>query len=479
MADSLFFTGLATLLAISVGILLLIDFKQSQPYLDEIFHIPQAQQYCEYKFSEWDPKITTLPGLYLVSLAILRVAAFFSSTELIDVCSVLWLRFTNVFFVIGNAWLLREVLIQLNLQNSRKSFPNKDKKENTYTEDVLKTKSTITALVLSTFPVLYFFTFLYYTDSGSTCFVLLMYLMSLKQSHVAAALSGIAAIMFRQTNVIWVVFSAGTVALKKLEQYRELKNQKSQSLPREIILYVQLFFKHCISMCFVLWTYGLVVLGFGGFIIANKGIVVGDRSSHEACLNFPQLFYFLAFTLFFSIPLLILPSNIIDFLNFLKTLVQRPLKLLKCILVLFCMAFLVYHFTYVHKYLLADNRHYPFYVWRKFYARHWLARYLAIPVYAYTGFSLTAILSKKQQSIWQLLFWICVTLATVPQKLFEFRYFIIPYIFCRIHSPLASYISIVLEFVLYFAINFITVYLFIEKPFVWENEPNQVQRFMW
>ncbi|EDO25727.1 predicted protein, partial [Nematostella vectensis] len=77
-----------------------------QPYLDEIFHIPQAQQYCEYKFSEWDPKITTLPGLYLVSLAILRVAAFFSSTELIDVCSVLWLRFTNVFFVIGNAWLL-------------------------------------------------------------------------------------------------------------------------------------------------------------------------------------------------------------------------------------------------------------------------------------------------------------------------------------------------------------------------------------
>ncbi|EDO39478.1 predicted protein [Nematostella vectensis] len=123
MADSLFFTGLATLLAISVGILLLIDFKQSQPYLDEIFHIPQAQQYCEYKFSEWDPKITTLPGLYLVSLAILRVAAFFSSTELIDVCSVLWLRFTNVFFVIGNAWLLREVLIQLNLQNSRKSFP--------------------------------------------------------------------------------------------------------------------------------------------------------------------------------------------------------------------------------------------------------------------------------------------------------------------------------------------------------------------
>ena len=30
---------------------------------DEIFHIPQAQQYCAYNFSHWDPMITTLPGL--------------------------------------------------------------------------------------------------------------------------------------------------------------------------------------------------------------------------------------------------------------------------------------------------------------------------------------------------------------------------------------------------------------------------------
>lgn len=32
---------------------------------DEIFHVPQAQKYCEGRFTEWDDKITTPPGLYV------------------------------------------------------------------------------------------------------------------------------------------------------------------------------------------------------------------------------------------------------------------------------------------------------------------------------------------------------------------------------------------------------------------------------
>lgn len=31
---------------------------------DEVFHVPQAQKYCEGRFNEWDDKITTPPGLY-------------------------------------------------------------------------------------------------------------------------------------------------------------------------------------------------------------------------------------------------------------------------------------------------------------------------------------------------------------------------------------------------------------------------------
>ena len=34
---------------------------------DEIFHVPQAQQYCAHNFTHWDPMITTLPGLWVMS----------------------------------------------------------------------------------------------------------------------------------------------------------------------------------------------------------------------------------------------------------------------------------------------------------------------------------------------------------------------------------------------------------------------------
>lgn len=34
---------------------------------DEIFHIPQAQEYCMGHVKSWDTKITTFPGVYVVS----------------------------------------------------------------------------------------------------------------------------------------------------------------------------------------------------------------------------------------------------------------------------------------------------------------------------------------------------------------------------------------------------------------------------
>ena len=46
--------------------------------LDEIFHIPAAQRYCDGNFSYWDPKITTPPGLYIFSSLIIKVAQLVS-----------------------------------------------------------------------------------------------------------------------------------------------------------------------------------------------------------------------------------------------------------------------------------------------------------------------------------------------------------------------------------------------------------------
>lgn len=87
--------------------------------MDEIFHVPQAQKYCDYKFDEWDPKITTLPGLYFISFACLRALAFALGHELDVVCTTFFLRMINVLFLMGNVLLLRQILIKLHCDKTQ------------------------------------------------------------------------------------------------------------------------------------------------------------------------------------------------------------------------------------------------------------------------------------------------------------------------------------------------------------------------
>ena len=120
MATFPFFSLCSSLLAVSLGIFIQFNAKQPKPYMDEIFHIPQAQKYCHYKFQEWDPKITTLPGMYVLSFMGLRVLSFFHGEELQVLCSTLFLRLTNVLFLLGNTYLLRQLLLRLHCSSYRK-----------------------------------------------------------------------------------------------------------------------------------------------------------------------------------------------------------------------------------------------------------------------------------------------------------------------------------------------------------------------
>ena len=114
--------------------------------MDEIFHVPQAQKYCNYKFDEWDPKITTLPGLYFISFACLRTLAFFVGHELRVVCSTFFLRMVNTLFLMGNVLLLRQILLILHCDNTRQSrqvrfsnFMNSVKDSGTFLRNHLRT----------------------------------------------------------------------------------------------------------------------------------------------------------------------------------------------------------------------------------------------------------------------------------------------------------------------------------------------------
>ncbi|XP_039582596.1 putative Dol-P-Glc:Glc(2)Man(9)GlcNAc(2)-PP-Dol alpha-1,2-glucosyltransferase isoform X3 [Passer montanus] len=96
--------------------------RQRGPYMDEVFHIPQAQAYCHGRFLQWDPMITTLPGLYLLSVGAAKPAAWLLGWTGSVVCSVGMLRFINLLFSAGNFYLLYSLLFKIHQKNKFPDF---------------------------------------------------------------------------------------------------------------------------------------------------------------------------------------------------------------------------------------------------------------------------------------------------------------------------------------------------------------------
>ena len=57
---------------------------------DEIFHVPQAQNYCIGNYSHWDPMITTLPGLLVLFFPSWEKCRTFAEYRYLS--SVLWVE---------------------------------------------------------------------------------------------------------------------------------------------------------------------------------------------------------------------------------------------------------------------------------------------------------------------------------------------------------------------------------------------------
>lgn len=141
-------------------------------------------------------------------------------------------------------------------------------------------------------------------------------------------------------------------------------------------------------------------------------------------------------------------------------------------------AIVLKNFSSAHPYLLADNRHYTFYVWRRFLSVNRPIEVLLYPIlYIYCIFAVISAVSAKD-IVWKCVFLVCTSLSLVPQSLLEFRYFLIPFVIWRLNVTNASVRQYVMEFAFNAAINLLTIYVFIYKKFVWEGEAGH-QRFMW
>ncbi|KAK6105579.1 DIE2/ALG10 family protein [Brugia pahangi] len=67
-----------------------------EPYMDEIFHIDQARRFCALNFT-WNPKITTPPALYVLSLTFFCGYERYTNSALIPFAFVGCMQFRQLF----------------------------------------------------------------------------------------------------------------------------------------------------------------------------------------------------------------------------------------------------------------------------------------------------------------------------------------------------------------------------------------------
>ncbi|XP_029823843.3 putative Dol-P-Glc:Glc(2)Man(9)GlcNAc(2)-PP-Dol alpha-1,2-glucosyltransferase [Ixodes scapularis] len=445
----------------SLLVSVVVNHAQPAPYMDEIFHVPQAQSYCSYNFTYWDPKITTPPGLYLTSLCFGLAAKLLVAA---DLCTPFYLRCTNILLMLGNFCASSAIMIRLAGA----------------CDGSTRAKLILASAATTLLPVLHFFTFLFYTDPGTVLFLQLMYLYSLFEHHWLAATFGAVAVLYRQTSIVWVFMVAACKVMAvaddrwPVDKWLKLENisctvaqlaSDPHKRVREAFDFVRDVLRDCVG-------YVIVGAAFVAFLVYNGGIVLGDKSAHQACFHVPQLGYFLLFSAFSGAPFFLQPNILSDFCCSL-----RRRAYLYAILVL-ASVLTVQNFSHIHPYLLADNRHLTFYLWRKVLGRSELIRFCLVPICIYAGYAMLHQLRHTSRT-WRLFFLVGVFASVVPQKLLEFRYFIFPYLFFRLHLKGVTYRQIFLELMLHVTVNVAVMHLFLNKTFMWESDPSSVQRFMW
>lgn len=347
-------------------------------------------------------------------------------------------------------------------------------------------------------PPMWFFGFLYYTDIPSTLFVIGMFAAANRQRHVLAALLGTMSLTLRQTNVVWMLFALGAALLARLDSVgldsRPLV-QSSISDQLRSLASLRLYPTTKVTIQVAL-PYTPAFIASALFVMYNGSIVLGDREHHQVSTHWVQPFYFAAFATFFAWPTLLAAMRRVGLHSLIKA--RSVTATLSGVLVALAA---IHYGSVAHPFLLADNRHYAFYLWRKVMNRTaWMRYALALP-YAVAARAWWIALSQRYSFFWLTGFIVCVCAAIIPSPLIEPRYFMIPFIVLRLgltpgkdtqtdtvrpadERPVESderashRKACLLEALWAILINVATLYLFVAKPFRWPESPGW-QRFMW
>ena len=387
----------------------LVNAEVPRAYMDEELHAPQAQRYCRGDFGSWDSRITTFPGLYLWSALLARVWAVVvpSSSTLCDIGS---LRLYNTSLAVATVPVI--LLLIRFLHGSAMSLR----------------MAWLQAAALALLPVPFFTSQLFYTDAGALLGALGTLALAFQcvdsapvaracsVPHVVLASAAAAAIIFRQTNAVWVCFAVALATLRLL--CRRAAGAQTG---------ISFVLTTCWQATLALWPALIPVAAFAAFVSWNGGIVVGHRELHAPVFHFAQVAYLCAVCGAYSAASLVvhaaaavarlrcsgsaesatlaavMASHPIagassDLLARLQSLFARGgggrtggrkvallLVALAWVVASAACAVLLDRFTIVHPFILADNRHYTFYIWARLLGPWPVLRMGLAPAYVAAG----------------------------------------------------------------------------------------------
>ena len=394
------------IVSVYVVILSLLFQHAAEPYMDEIFHVPQFKRVHAFLWNnapwEWDPAITTFPGLYLVS-SVLTPIDMSSINE--KTLTMILRCFNAVIFTLGLYWVCSRI-----------------------------TKSSLGGLIAVFYPLNFFYSFLYYTDLASTVFVLITaHLLLNEKRFVLSGITALLAVLMRQTNIVWIFGFCLTDCMRRIGRERKVSLSVVWSILRD------------------LWIHIILGFLFAAFVIKNNySVVLGHHEQHGISLHFAQITYFVL-TVFGACG----PGSWAD----LPQVFHIRLPKVVGIIVLLVMA--SEFGTIAHPFILSDNRHYSFYFFRYFVSRRWV-RSILFPI-AGAVILVTANIFQNRSVLPKWILWLCTLMCIVPSPLIEFRYFNIPatLLLCGDSSRNRS------KLIFFIAVNAVTLYVYIYRPFVW------------
>lgn len=306
----------------------------------------QTRRYCSGHWREWDSKITTPPGLYVLGVGwarALRAAAALrrrlmsssSSTSLPpleEFCTTTTLRSFNVLLSVVCFVAAASVHRGLHFVSWEKKKTKATSSRGTKTIVVEENAqlaargyplTLAAAALVSLLPTHAFYSFLFYTDVGALAAVLSSWSFALRRRYWLSAVASLFSLCFRQTSAVWCCFVLGDAALRELTLLQQQDEEgggaegrgngssdsSSQTLLREAAAVAAALLRNraaalrsIFRSCFPL---SLPIFASFAFVLWNGGsLALGDKDNHSVSGHWAQSLYVSCFAFLTLFPAL-------------------------------------------------------------------------------------------------------------------------------------------------------------------------------